>query len=201
MERVEGDFPEAQPRRDRPLTPSEAIAERLAQERITDRTVDDVVQFGRELLEQGYHYDGEVQGYIDFNGRYRPIDFEKVQPLSTNSTERVKQTKNHWDRISSELRDLENLRRPPRKGLPSDLPVPERIAGLGLQRFGTDVIDWRGGVDGANRRIEAIRQNPRAELKRLKANGLTLEMAKAWHVAYKHFSYQVKTKPPMYGPN
>ena len=193
MERIEGDFPEAQPRTDRELTDSERIAERLAQARITDRTLEDVKQFGNELLGQGYYYDGEIQGLIDFRGRYRPIDFEKVRPLSRDPRIRAEQTRNHQERISSEIADLQSLRRPPEDRLPSDLPVPADLQGLGQQRFGTDVMAWGSGVQGANDRLRAIRGNPQRERERLEANGLTLDMAKAWHVAYQHLDGQRHT--------
>ena len=190
MERIEGDFAEAQPRTDRELTDSERIAERLAQARITDRTLEDVEQFGKELLHQGYYYDGEIQGLIDFKGRYRPIDFEKVRPLSKDPQIRAEQMRNHQEQISSEIDDLRSLRRPPEDRLPADLPVPAHLQGLGQQVFGTDVIAWGSGMRGTSDRLRAVRGNPQAERARLQANGLTLDMAKAWHVAYQHLDGQ-----------
>jgi hypothetical protein len=190
MERIEGDFAEAQPRTDRELTDSERIAERLAQARITDRTLDDVERFGDELLGQGYYYDGEIQGLIDFGGRYRPIDFEKVRPLSGDPQIRAEQIRNHQERISNEVEDLQTLRRPPEDHLPADLPVPARLQGQGQQVFGTDVIAWGHGLEGTRFRLQAIEANPGAERARLEANGLTLDMAQAWHVAYQHLNGQ-----------
>ena len=43
---------------------------------------------------------------------------------------------------------------------------------------------------GTEARLEAIRANPRGERHRLEANGLTLDIAKAWHVAYQHLNGQ-----------
>ena len=189
MERIEGDFAEAQPR-GRDLTESERIAERLAQARITDRTLENVKQFGKELLRQGYYYDGEIQGLIDFNGRYRPIDFEKVRPLSEDLRIRAEQMRNHQEQIGREIDDLRSLRRAPEDRLPADLPVPAHLQGLGQQVFGTDVIAWGSGMQGTSDRLRAIRANPQAERARLQANGLTLDMAKAWHVAYQHLNGQ-----------
>jgi hypothetical protein len=193
MERIEGDFPEAQPRTDRELTDSERFAERLARARITDRTLENIAQFGRELLDQGYYYDGEIQGLIDFKGRYRPIDFEKVRPLSRDPLIRAEQTRNHQERINNEISDLRSLRLPPERELPADLPVPAAIQGIGKQIFGRDVIGWGGGMEGTNKRLQAIRGNPQGERQRLEANGLTLDMAKAWHVAYQHLVGQNPT--------
>jgi hypothetical protein len=190
MERIEGDFAEAQPRTERELTDSERIAERLAQARITDRTLQDVERFGDELLSQGYYYDGEIQGLIDFKGRYRPIDFEKVRPLSGDPELRAAQLRNHQDRISNEIDDLQSLRRPPQNTLPADLPVPAHLQDQGQQVFGTGVIAWGHGLEGTRFRLQAIEANPGAERARLEANGLTLDMAKAWHVAYQHLNGQ-----------
>jgi hypothetical protein len=186
MDRIEGDFAEAQPRTERELTDGDRIAERLAQARITERTLQDVQRFGSELLAQGYYYDGEIQGLIDFSGRYRPIDFEKVRPLSTDPRIRTEQTRNHQERISKEIADLELLRKPPERVLPSDLPVPAHLQGLGRQLFGAEVIDWGHGVQDTNDRLQAIRADPQGERARMEARGLTLDMAKAWHVAYQH---------------
>jgi hypothetical protein len=193
MERIVGDFAEAQPRTDRELTDSERIAERLAQARIADGTLEGVKRFGEELLRQGYYYDGELQGLIDFEGRYRPIDFEKVRPLSRDPQIRAEQMRNHQERISNEIQDLQSLRRAPEDRLPADLPVPARLRDQGRQVFGTDVIEWGSGLKGTQGRLDAIRANPRAERQRLEANGLTLDMAKAWHVAYQHLVGQRPT--------
>jgi hypothetical protein len=190
MERIQGDFPEAQPRTDRDLTQSEQIAERLARARITNHTLQDVQLFGMELLARGYYYDGEIQGLIDFQGRYRPIDFEKVRPLSRDPQIRAEQTRNHQERIINEIRDLRALQLDPIDRLPADLPVPAHLQGQGQQVFGTEVVAWGGGLEGTRFRLQAIEANPGAERARLEANGLTLDMAQAWHVAYQHLNGQ-----------
>ena len=147
-------------------------------------------QFGEELLRQGYYYDGEIQGLFDFNGRYRPIDFEKVRPLSEDLRIRAEQMRNHQEQIGREIDDLRSLRRAPEDRLPADLPVPVHLQGLGQQVFGTDVIEWGSRMQGTTDLLQAIRANPQAERARLQANGLTLDMAKAWHVAYQHLNGQ-----------
>jgi hypothetical protein len=193
MERIEGDFAEANTTTKRELTDSERIAQRLAQARITERTLQDVERFGNELLAQGYYYDGELQGLIDFSGRYRPIDFEQIRPLSKDPEIRAEQLRTHQERISSEIADLESRRRPPEPYLPADLPVPAAIQGEGKQDFGTKVIGWGHGVEHTKARLQAIRADPQGERARLEANGLTLDMAKAWHVAYQHVDGQRHT--------
>jgi hypothetical protein len=45
-------------------------------------------------------------------------------------------------------------------------------------------------MQGTIDRLQAIRANPQAERARLDVNGLTLDMAKAWHVAYQHLNGQ-----------
>jgi hypothetical protein len=193
MERIEGDFAEAATRTERALTDSERIAERLAQARITERTLQNVQLFGMELLGQGYYYDGEIQGLIDFSGRYRPIDFEKVRPLSRDPEIRAEQTRNHQEQIGNEIADLRELRKPPEPDLPADLPVPEALRGLGYQRFGVEVIGWGHGVQHTHDRLRAISADPQGERARLEAQGLTLDMAKAWLVAYRHVDGQWHT--------
>jgi hypothetical protein len=191
MERIQGDFPEAIPRTERELTDSERIGERLARARITDKTLNNLQQFGDELLRQGYYYDGEIQGLIDFDGRYRPIDFEKVRPLSEDPKIRAEQLRTHQERIGNEIANLRELKGPPEVDLPSDLPVPPGIEGFGS--FGRDVIAWGAGLEGTRIRREAIAANPQAERARLEAAGLNLDMAKAWHIAYQHVVGQRST--------
>ena len=193
IERVEGDFAETATRTERVLTDSERVAEQLAQAQITDRTLRDVEQFGKELLDQGYYYNGDLQGLIDFNGRYRPIDFEQVRRLSRDPQIGAEQTRNHQEQISREIENLQSLRTAPIDRLPADLPVPAAVRGLDAERFGQDVIGWGDGSRGTAGRLRAIRRDPQGERERLQANGLTLDMAKAWHVAYQHLDGQRHT--------
>jgi hypothetical protein len=86
------------------------------------------------------------------------------------------------------------LRKPPERVLPSDLPVPAAVQGQGMQRFGADVIEWGHGLKETNDRLQEIRRDPGRERERLQANGLTLDMAKAWLVAYRHLDGQRHTE-------
>jgi hypothetical protein len=67
------------------------------------------------------------------------------------------------------------------------------LQGLGYRRFGVDVIGWGHGVQHTEDLLRAIRADPQGERARLEANGLTLDMAKAWLVAYRHVDGQRHT--------
>ena len=54
---------------------------RFYESAVTDRTATDVVKFGEKLAKRGYYYDGEVQGLITAEGRWRPIDFQSIERL------------------------------------------------------------------------------------------------------------------------
>ncbi|HXH22488.1 MAG TPA: hypothetical protein VNN10_10685 [Dehalococcoidia bacterium] len=54
--------------------------------KVGPQTVQDVEAFGRSMLQQGSYYDGEVQGLVDANGRWKAIDFQPVRPLPPKGT-------------------------------------------------------------------------------------------------------------------
>jgi hypothetical protein len=49
--------------------------------KVTQDTVTDLDKYGKELLAKGYYYNGEVQGFADDAGRWRPIDFQPIEKL------------------------------------------------------------------------------------------------------------------------
>jgi hypothetical protein len=49
------------------------------------QTAQDVEAFGNSMLQQGKYYNGEVQGLVDSNGRWKAIDFQAVRNLPPQS--------------------------------------------------------------------------------------------------------------------
>jgi hypothetical protein len=78
MEKVETGFTTIAP------TGKETAAELIAIEKeakffaskVTPQTVNGMDAYSARLLKNGHYYDGEVQGIVDAQGRWRPIDFQ-----------------------------------------------------------------------------------------------------------------------------
>ncbi|MBK8724447.1 MAG: hypothetical protein IPL95_20035 [Saprospiraceae bacterium] len=79
-------------------------AERSASN-ISFLTIEDLNDFSNRLLQSGYYYAGEIQGFVDSQGHYNPIDFQALRPLSNEANERREQIQVHERNISIE-RDL-----------------------------------------------------------------------------------------------
>lgn len=79
-------------------------AERSASN-ISFLTIDDLNDFSNRLLRSGYYYEGEIQGFVDSQSHYNPIDFQALRPLSNEANERREQIQVHERNISLE-RDL-----------------------------------------------------------------------------------------------
>jgi hypothetical protein len=48
---------------------------------VTETTVNDIRAYQNAIIKQGSYYDGEVQGLVTKDGRWKPIDFQPVKPL------------------------------------------------------------------------------------------------------------------------
>jgi hypothetical protein len=71
---------------------------------VTKETVADIKTYGQELLDEGFYYQGEIQGLVDKSGRWRAIDFQGIRklPPKANAAEYAKATKRHWDTVNGE---------------------------------------------------------------------------------------------------
>jgi hypothetical protein len=81
MEKVEGnmtiEFDEEELGHLTPAERAKALSELQAGQRaVTRQTVQDVRDFGDRLWSQGYYCQGDLQGLVDAQGRWRPIDFQ-----------------------------------------------------------------------------------------------------------------------------
>lgn len=115
--------------------------------RINTLTVNDVEIFGRRTIERGYYVRGDLQGLIDANGRWRPIDLQSLRPLQASAEESVEILKGMHNRaINGYIEDLKAmangpLKPPPAGQLPhvSTPPVQRSVqrarANLYIQRF------------------------------------------------------------------
>ncbi len=84
------------------------------------------------------------------------------------------------------------------------LPVPEqyRNAKDKVQVFGTEVINWGAGPEGAQGLTTMLRTNPegaRAYIENLRRVGVTREMARAWADFYRHEHERAKDVSRTYG--
>ncbi len=83
MEKIEGGFVEymgsdSLSATEAALGKAEAATARAA---VTDVTVQDIGSYRDAVIRHGHFYDGEVQGLVTKEGRWRPIDFQPVKPL------------------------------------------------------------------------------------------------------------------------
>lgn len=81
------------------FTPAERQRYREEAERsasnISFLTIEDLNDFSNRLLRSGYYYEGEIQGFVDSQGHYNPIDFQALRPLSNEANERREQIQVH----------------------------------------------------------------------------------------------------------
>ncbi len=99
MEKVPGGFPDTPPLGEALPEQAAAATKQAAQARakVGPQTIRDVQDFGERYLKQGRYYFGELQGLIDENGRWRPIDFQgtKALPPEAQAAEREAAIKKH----------------------------------------------------------------------------------------------------------
>jgi hypothetical protein len=70
-----------------PVKKARAIAEVQAGQRaVTRQTIKDVRDFGDRLWSQGYYVQGDLQGLVDSQGRWRPIDFQTYRKVEAFET-------------------------------------------------------------------------------------------------------------------
>jgi hypothetical protein len=111
MERVSGALPDAAGGAGAAAT--KEAAEAAAS--VSKQTLQDLRTYGQKLLDEGYFYDGEVQGLVDKSGRWRPIDFQPIKrlPSTAAQTEYQEAVREHWENIKGELDLLQDyLNRP-----------------------------------------------------------------------------------------
>jgi len=106
MERVAGGFADAP----HGATPEQESEASHYASRVSDRTLADIDAYSQELLDLGYYASGEVQGSIDNSGRWRPIDLQGIDRLSSDPVEAQEQRDDRASNIGMERRHLERLR-------------------------------------------------------------------------------------------
>lgn len=105
MEKVPGGFPDAA---GGASTAEVKEAAKVAAS-VTKETVADIKTYGQELLDEGFYYQGEIQGLVDKSGRWRAIDLQGIRklPARANAAEYADAIKRHWDTVNSEA-DLQD---------------------------------------------------------------------------------------------
>jgi hypothetical protein len=80
----------------------------LARDAVTRETAQDVRRFGEELYRLGYGYhEGEIQGLVGPDGRWRPIDFAGIRPLPTDPVEALNARQDHLNAVEREAQTME----------------------------------------------------------------------------------------------
>ena len=83
MDEVPGGFADAAAASDDVAKAAANKAEMLKNaENIKPVTFEDLNKFREEMFNQGFFYDGELQGFVDASGRWRPIDMQGASPVS-----------------------------------------------------------------------------------------------------------------------
>ena len=96
---------------------SETLAAKKA---VSETTVNDIAQFGKRLIDNDYFAKGDLQGLVDANGNWRPIDFSCIRPLTKvdpNASPKVqaeqlaKRTKEIQDHNSTFKRESDGMKK------------------------------------------------------------------------------------------
>ena len=76
---------------------------------VNETTIETLDAYGQRLLDNGQHYSGELQYFVDENGRFQPIDFQGIDPLPTEPEARQKAIDEHNKQFAKEHDDLEKI--------------------------------------------------------------------------------------------
>jgi len=100
MEKVPGGFPDAAGG----ASAAEVKEAAKVAASVTKETVADIKTYGQELLDEGFYYQGEIQGLVDKSGRWGAIDFQGIRklPPRSNAAEYAEAIKRHWNTVNSE---------------------------------------------------------------------------------------------------
>lgn len=109
MGKVEGFFPSNLLRPEHPDYAQAEIESRQAIDSLIPEASQDVRNFGDELVKRGYHVNGELQGLIGPDGRWRPIDFSGIQKLPDNPVDRLVAVRDHEGNIEREAEFLDRI--------------------------------------------------------------------------------------------
>lgn len=109
MGKVEGFFPSNMLRPEHPDFAQAEIESRQAIDSLAPEASQDVRNFGVELVKRGYHVNGDLQGLIGPDGRWRPIDFSAIQKLPDNPVDRLVAVKDHTGYIEREAGFLDRI--------------------------------------------------------------------------------------------
>jgi hypothetical protein len=122
MERIPGGMTESATKTPEMSTSEYKAAKQEAayyRKKVTWRTVRDLQNYGDRLTFEGYYYSGDVQGLVDKDGRWRPVDFQSVRelPPETQPGARKAALARHGQMIDDArdaLRELAEQNEPPR---------------------------------------------------------------------------------------
>ncbi len=76
---------------------------------VNETTIETLDAYRQRLLDNGQHYSGELQYFVDENGRFQPIDFQGIDPLPAEPEARQKAIDAHNKQFAKEHDDLEKI--------------------------------------------------------------------------------------------
>jgi hypothetical protein len=72
-------------------------------ENIKPVTFEDLNSFREGMFKQGFYYDGELQGFVDAAGRWKPIDMQGASPVTKATT--IEEARKVHDKTFDEMVD------------------------------------------------------------------------------------------------
>lgn len=107
MEKLEGGLPDSASG----AKPAEVTEAGHWASKISDQTLADLNGYRDSLWKQGYYYKGEVQGFVNEGGRWRPMDFQAIEKIPTDPVGIMEAWETHQRNFASEA-DLWKLLKP-----------------------------------------------------------------------------------------
>jgi hypothetical protein len=131
-----------------------AVAEAAkAASSVNQQTLTDFDAYSQALLDRGFYARGEVQGLVDSNGRWRPIDFQSIETLPTDPGPRANAIADHTRNMAMERKGL--AAQAAQNGIfPTPPPVPRPVDPHPDQHQDTPPVQPKLRIGSANDPLE-----------------------------------------------
>jgi hypothetical protein len=111
MDKAGGGFIDVAPRESWTPEVAEAATAEAAHWRsaVNETTIETLDAYRQRLLDNGQHYSGELQYFVDENGRFQPIDFQGIEALPAEPEARQRAVDEHNEQFKKERDKLEEI--------------------------------------------------------------------------------------------
>ena len=111
MDKASGGFIDVAPRESWTPEVAEAATTEAAHWRsaVNETTIETLDAYRQRLLDNGQHYSGELQYFVDEAGRFQPIDFQGIEPLPAEPEARQNAIDEHNQQFAKEQDKLEKI--------------------------------------------------------------------------------------------